>query len=97
MTDHALPRHEIGANNPPPEDLAEVLAEQHAKFLERQADHELAASALPKEVKSDEDVAKITAWVVEARKIAKEAETEHGEAKRPVLDRGRACQLWCSS
>lgn len=90
MTDYALPRATLGGNNPPPEDLAEMLAEQHATLIEQQGDHELAASALPKEVKADADVEAVTAWVVKARALAKAAETERETAKRPVLERGRA-------
>ena len=53
------------------------------------ANHDIAAADLPTTVESDDDVAKINAWVTTGRAIARKAEAERVEAKAPLLERGK--------
>ena len=79
----------IGDNGPPADPLAAQLAEDHAALLTERTDLELAAAKLPREVNTDEDCAKITAFVVKAKALAKKAVDAHTPAKAPVLQQGR--------
>ena len=79
----------IGDNNPPDDPLAAQLAEDHATLLAERTDLELAAAKLPREVNSEEEFAKVTAFVVKAKLLAKKADDLHGPAKAPHLAAGR--------
>ena len=78
-------------NNPPPEQdtFLETVQEKHADLLGRIADHEMAKSALPKVVNTEEEMAAITAWNVKTGALVREAETARVGAKEPYLERGR--------
>jgi hypothetical protein len=84
----------IGDNNPPDEvTVAERLRARleaaHEALIEALADHELAAAKLPKSVESDDDVAKINAWVVRARELYREAEGHRKAEKDDYLQAGK--------
>lgn len=79
----------IGDNNPPADDVIAKLEEEYADLLTRLADHEIAAAGLPRQVDSDEDVEKITGWVVKARQLYKDAEAARVKAKDPHLTAGK--------
>ena len=88
----ALPRAAaIGDNNGPTEEEAFIqrLEEDHAKLLGEAAELELKASKLPKTVQSDEDVATISEWVLQAGRISRRAENTRKDAKEPHLRRGQ--------
>ena len=103
MTD---PRLKIGGNNPPEETpTAPPKAERELTFLDRleakfsdlskrYASHELKKRKLPAIVTSDEEVATINAWVVEAKKLSAEYEAHRVETKAPYLEREREIDGW---
>lgn len=95
--------HAIGANNPPPINLSDlldpaVLQDQlgldHARLVSRR-DALLAGVARfhtshGAGIASEEDAAAATDFVRQIKASAKEAETQHAAIKRPVLNAGKA-------
>jgi len=79
----------IGDNAAPDIDPFLIKLEEDNRALkERQADLEIRRFGLPKTPACDEDVALINAWVVDARKLAREFEARRVEVKEPYLKRG---------
>lgn len=91
------PRHEIGANDPPAEDYAEILAQQNEHLLSQAAELESAAALLPREVETEEHMGEITAWVVKAQNLTRAAEKVRKETKEPHLVKGRAVDTFFGS
>ena len=70
------------------------LEEANAGLLRRQTALEIRAIKLPKESNSDEDVALISAFAVDARALAREIEAVRVEVKQPYLNRERQIDGW---
>ena len=69
--------------------LIDRMREKYESFADRQADLELTASKLPKEVKTDDDVIAVNAWVKAARALAREAEAARKDEKDLFLKQGQ--------
>jgi hypothetical protein len=80
----------IGDNNPPTDDhpLKARLETDNEPLLVGFAELEIRAARLPAVCDSDEDIAKITAWVVDAKNLAREAESTRKAEKDPYLRAG---------
>ena len=83
-----------GDNNPPADPFMENLEARNASLIDLQGELELDSFALPKSPASDEDVAKITAWVVRARTLARDAEKARVKEKADALEIGRKVDGW---
>lgn len=94
MTDQAPAG--IGDNKPPSDIDPFVLRleEANAGLLRRQTALEMRAIKLPKESASDEDVALISTFAVDARALAREIEAVRVEVKQPYLNRERQIDGW---
>lgn len=73
-----------------PDLFAQALKTDNADLLKRPSQMEFAASKLPREILTDDDVEKINAFVVRARALARDIENARTEAKAPFLNAGKA-------
>jgi len=79
-------------SNQAPDDadpLIDRLREKYEALADEQADLELEASSLPKEVTTDADVLRVNDWVKRARTLARKAETARKDEKEDVLRTGQ--------
>lgn len=83
--------HDPTTNNPPDDadPLIDRLREKYEALADEQADLELSASKLPKEVKTDADVIAVNAWVKAARELARKAEAARKDEKDHFLRQGQ--------
>lgn len=96
MADSEYTLAKIGDNSPPPDvdPFLEQLEEEYAKLIEEIGDHELKLYRLPKEVKSDDDVAAINGWVVAAKKLFRCLEDGRKDKKDFYIKRGKLIETW---
>lgn len=80
--------------NPDADPLIERLREKYEGFADEQADLELEAARLPREVKSDDDVKAVNAWVKKARDLARRIEQARKEEKDFYLQGGKKIDVF---
>lgn len=83
------PTHIPNDPNPDSDPLLDRLREKYEGLADEQADLELSASKLPKEVKTDADVLAVNAWVKAARALARKAEEARKAEKDHFLRQGQ--------
>lgn len=87
MTDTTEQAPGIGHNAPP---IEELLADTQKDLLARVEPLAERANDLPKKIASEDDLAKVTPVVVDAKALAKDIEGARSAEKKPYLDGGRA-------
>ena len=70
------------------------LEEANEDLILRQGDLEMDAAMLPREAKSDEDVAKIAAWVAKAKTLYRDAEKTREKEKADYLAASKKIDGW---
>jgi hypothetical protein len=86
------PRAVLGGNKPPltpPEDLVKRLDLEHAALFAEAANLDAEQAALPDDLKTDEDSAAVSAFVVKLKTTARKVEGVRVEEGRPYLEATR--------
>lgn len=77
----------IGGNKPP---ISEVLFEQYKPLIDRLAPLAALVAALPKDIKSEEDLSKASDKIIETKALAKDLEAARKAEKDPHVKTGKA-------
>lgn len=89
MSDHALAPIGHNAGTDDEDEFVTRLKAEHAQLVTDMANMELAAARLPKTVDTEEDAAKVTAFVVKGKALRARIEAARVDAKEPFLSRSR--------
>ena len=87
----------VGHNQGPEDPFLASLEEESASLADRQMTLEMEAARLPREITTEEEAAKVTAWAARMDTLAKDTEDKRVAIKAPYLEKGKAIDAFFGS